>query len=424
MKKLISLVCLLHFSPIAFASTTVLTADRMVDVEAGKIVKNAVVVIEDDKIIAAGQASATPYAKDAKVIALGDYTLMPGLMDMHVHLVGSNMHGYNSLSVSLPRATINGVQNAERTLLAGFTTVRNVGAEGFADVALRDAINDGTVPGPRMFVAGPSLGVTGGHCDDNLLPYEYQHFSEGVADGPWEVRKAVRRNIKYGADVIKFCATGGVLSKGTKVGAQQYTLEEMQALVSEAHLRGLTVATHAHGTSGIKDAIRAGVDSVEHVSLVDDEGIRLAVKNGTYFSMDIYVTEYILGEGAKAGILEESLAKERIVGKTQREAFTKAVKAGVNMVFGSDAGVYPHGDNPKQFSRMVQFGMSPMQALQAATINAATLLKKQQELGSISPGKLADIVAVAGNPLDDMTKMEQISFVMKGGEIFTAPVAP
>lgn len=268
-----------------------------------------------------------------------------------------------------------------------------------------------------MFVAGPSLGVTGGHCDNNLLPYGYHDKSEGVADGPWEVRKKVRENIKYGATVIKFCATGGVLSKGTKVGARQYTEEEMQALIEETHLRGLTVATHAHGTSGIKAAIRSGVDSVEHVSLLDDEAIELAKKHGTYFSMDVYVTEYILGEGEKAGILQESLAKERIVGTKQRENFRKAVKAGVNMVFGSDAGVYPHGDNGKQFARMVTWGMTPMEAIQAATINSATLLKQQESLGSIEAGRKADVIAVKGNPLDDMALMEDVGLVVKDGQI-------
>ncbi|WP_414830930.1 amidohydrolase family protein [Alteromonas sp. H39] len=402
----------------AFAAPKVITADRMIDVESGKLINNAVVVVDGNQIQAAGVQGRVTIPDDAERVDLGNATLMPGLMDMHVHLTSdATKHGYKRLSVSLPRAAITGVKHAQDTLMAGFTTVRNVGAPGFADVALRDAINAGDVPGPRMFVAGPSLGVTGGHCDSNLLPYEYEDYSEGVADGPWEVRKAVRRNIKYGATVIKFCATGGVLSKGTKVGAQQYTLEEMKALIAEAHLRGLTVATHAHGTSGIKDAIRAGVDSVEHVSLLDDEAIELALKNGTYFSMDIYVTEYILGEGEKAGILEESLNKERVVGKRQRENFEKAVKAGVKMVFGSDAGVYPHGDNGKQFARMVKFGMTPMQAIQAATINPATLLKQQDTLGSLSEGKLADMVAVPGNPLEDMQKMEDIRFVMKDGQI-------
>lgn len=405
-------------STAVFAETTVITADRMIDVANGKVVKQAAVIVTDNIITASGRLKDLTVPNEATRIDLGNATLMPGLMDMHVHLTSdATRHGYKRLEVSLPRAAITGVKHAKATLDAGFTTVRNVGAPGFADVALRDAINAGDVVGPRMFVAGPSLGVTGGHCDSNLLPYEYDNYSEGVADGPWEVRKKVRRNIKYGATVIKFCATGGVLSKGTKVGAQQYTFEEMKALIDEAHLRGLTVATHAHGTNGIKAAIKAGVDSVEHVSLLDDEAIDLAKKNGTYFSMDIYVTEYILGEGEKAGILEESLNKERTVGKTQRENFEKAVKAGVNMVFGSDAGVYPHGDNPKQFARMVKFGMTPIQAIQAATINPAHLLKQEATLGSLEKGKLADIVAVPGNPLDDMSLMEKVGFVMKDGQI-------
>ena len=405
-------------STAVFAETTVITADRMIDVANGKVVKQAAIIVNDNIITASGRLKDLTVPNEATRIDLGNATLMPGLMDMHVHLTSdATRHGYKRLEVSLPRAAITGVKHAKATLDAGFTTVRNVGAPGFADVALRDAINAGDVVGPRMFVAGPSLGVTGGHCDSNLLPYEYDNYSEGVADGPWEVRKKVRRNIKYGATVIKFCATGGVLSKGTKVGAQQYTFEEMKALIDEAHLRGLTVATHAHGTNGIKAAIKAGVDSVEHVSLLDDEAIDLAKKKGTYFSMDIYVTEYILGEGEKAGILEESLNKERIVGKTQRENFEKAVKAGVNMVFGSDAGVYPHGDNPKQFARMVKFGMTPIQAIQAATINPARLLKQEATLGSLEKGKLADIVAVPGNPLDDMSLMEKVGFVMKDGQI-------
>lgn len=405
------------FVPSVYAATAI-TADRLIDVIEGKVISNAVVIVDGDRIVQAGAAKTIRIPEGATLVALGDSTIMPGLMDMHVHLTAdASVHGYKGLSVSVPDATITGVTNAEKTLLAGFTTVRNVGAPGFADVALKNAINAGKVPGPRMFVSGPSIGVTGGHCDSNLLPYLYQDFSEGVADGPWKVREKVRTNIKYGADVIKYCATGGVLSKGTKVGVQQYTYEEMKALVEEAHMRGLTVATHAHGTSGIKTAIKAGVDSVEHVSLLDDEAIELALQNGTAFSMDIYVTEYILGEGEKAGILEESLNKERIVGKTQRENFKKAVDAGVNMVFGSDAGVYPHGQNGKQFARMVNFGMTPMQAIQAATISSAKLLKKDN-IGSISAGKFADIVAVPGDPFEDMSRMENVSFVMKDGKIF------
>ena len=232
MKKLAAAVLLAATSTLSFAQTLVLKADRLIDVENGKLISNAVVVIEDDTIVAAGEARKVTFSKDSKIIELGDYTLLPGLMDMHVHLTSdATKHGYKRLADSLPRVTLTGVKHAEATLMAGFTTVRNVGAPGFADVALRDAINDGDITGPRMFVAGPSLGVTGGHCDNNLLPYEYHTVSEGVADGPWAVREKVRRNIKYGATVIKFCGTGGVLSKGTKVGVQQYTFEEMQALV-------------------------------------------------------------------------------------------------------------------------------------------------------------------------------------------------
>lgn len=416
--KLYTVFVLFVWSFLSQANTLV-KADAMLDVNNGKLIKNPLLVIQDGKIAAIENHKKYTVADSDTLIDLSGHTLMPGLMDMHVHLTSdATQHGYRRLASSLPRVTLTGVKHAEQTLMAGFTTVRNVGAPGFADVALKDAINDGDLVGPRMFVAGRSIGVTGGHCDNNFLPFDYKVKSGGVADGPWEVRAKVRENIKYGATVIKFCATGGVLSKGTKVGVQQYTFDEMRALIEEAHMRGLTVAAHAHGLEGINTAIRAGVDSVEHVSFVDDETIKLAKKMGTYFSMDIYVTEYILGEGEKAGILEESLNKERKVGATQRENFRKAVKAGVNMVFGSDAGVYPHGDNPKQFSRMVKFGMTPLQAIQAATINSATLLKQNQVLGSLEEGKIADIIAVNGNPLDDISVLENVSFVMKEGQVF------
>lgn len=403
----------------AAVADTFIKADAMIDVSKEKLINTPLIHIKDGLIVSIGDHSKDIPTTGNTVIDLSGHTLLPGFMDMHVHLTSdANKHGYKRLASSLPRVTLSGVKNAEATLMSGFTTVRNLGAPGFADVALRDAILDGDIVGPRMFVAGRSLGVTGGHCDNNLLPYEYDVQSGGVADGPWAVRAKVRENIKYGASVIKFCATGGVLSKGTKVGVQQYSFEEMKAIVDEAHMRGLTVASHAHGLEGIITAIKAGVDSVEHVSFLDNEAIKLAKKMGTYFSMDIYVTEYILGEGEKAGILEESLAKERTVGKTQRENFRKAVKAGVNMVFGSDAGVYPHGDNPKQFKRMVDFGMTPMQAIQAATITPATMLKQNQTLGSISEGKIADIVAVKGNPLQDISLLENVEFVMKDGVVY------
>ena len=394
-------------------------ADAYLDVASGKLVEEVVVIVEGKQILTISNHDAIKELDSIELIDLSGHILLPGFFDMHVHLTSdANIHGYRRLNASLPRTTLRGVKAAKDTLMAGFTSVRNLGAPGFADVALRDAINDGDIVGPRMFVAGRSIGVTGGHCDNNLLPAQYKAKSGGVADGPWAVREKVRENIKYGADVIKFCATGGVLSKGTKVGAQQYSLEEMKALIDEAHMRGLTVAAHAHGLDGIVAAIKAGVDSVEHASFLDKDAIALAKKMGTYLSMDIYVTEYILGEGEKAGILQESLDKERTVGKRQRKSFQNAVDAGVNMIFGSDAGVYPHGDNAKQFTRMVDFGMTPLQAIQAATINAATLLKQEQRMGSLEEGKLADIVAVKGNPLEDISRLEDIIFVMKAGQVF------
>jgi imidazolonepropionase-like amidohydrolase len=335
-----------------------------------------------------------------------------------VHLTGDpNLHGYRSLGVSDIRAAMYGAYAARRTLEAGFTTVRNVGASGFGDVALRDAINDGELPGPRMRVAGYAIGIQGGHCDNNLLPHDFHFTENGVADGPWAARAKVREMAKFGADTIKICASGGVLSKGDEAGAQQLTLEEMKAIVEEAHKLGRRVAAHAHGASSIRDAILAGVDSVEHASLIDDEGIRLAREKGTYLVMDIYNDDFILQEGAKAGMLPESLEKERMVGQLQRDNFRKAFKAGDKMAFGTDAGVYPHGDNARQFFYMVKYGMTPMQALQAATINGADLLGWKDRVGSITPGKYADIVAVGGDPLADPAALTRVDFVMKGGAV-------
>jgi len=388
----------------------------MVDVANGKLINQPVITVESGRIVNIQIGGSVDPA--GNVVDLRGLTLLPGMIDMHAHLTASSSeHGYKRLASSQTRSALRGVKHARDTLMAGVTSVRNLGAGGFIDVALRDTINAGEIDGPRMFVSGPSLGITGGHCDNNLLPVDFQVSSDGVADGPWEVAKKVRRNIKYGADLIKICATGGVLSKCTKVGVQQYSLEEMKMVVTEAHRRDVIVAAHAHGTEGVYAAIEAGVDSVEHASFIDDAGIKLAKKNGTYLSMDIYVTEFILGEGAKAGILEESLAKERKTGALQRENFRKAVKAGVKMVMGTDAGVYPHGDNLKQLSRMVQFGMTPLQALQAASINAATLLKKENDIGSLKVGAYADIIAVRGNPLDDIALLEQVAFVMKDGKV-------
>lgn len=403
-------------------TTKVVYAGTMIDVESGKALSDRVIVIEDGMISAIGSRATIEeidIPDDAELIDLSDMTVLPGLSDSHVHLTSdANVHGYKRLTRSTPRAAITGVVNAEKTLMAGFTTVRNLGAPGFADVDLMNAIDDGDVPGPHVIGAGRSIGITGGHCDNNLLPYEAQAKGGGVADGPWAVRAKVRENNKYGAKVIKFCGTGGVLSKGTKIGAQQFSFEEMKAIVDEAHLLGLKVAVHAHGADGIETAIRAGVDSVEHSSLITDAGIRMAKQKGTYLSMDIYVSDYILTEGEAAGILEESLAKERTVGKAQRERFQAAVKAGANIAFGSDAGVYPHGQNGRQFAYMVEWGMTPMQAIQASTIGNAKLFGITEDRGSIAVGKRADIIAVDGDPLANVKELEDVDFVMKGGVVY------
>ena len=404
------------------APSTLIEAGRLIDTEAGRVLTDQMIWIEGDTIKAIGtsaQMLTWDMPEDIKRIDLSEHTVLPGLMDSHVHLVGnSDLHGYNRLKQSTPSAAIYGVYNAKKTLMAGFTTVRNLGAPGYADVDLMNAVDGGVVPGPRIIPAGPSIGITGGHCDNNLLPYEAKVVGQGVADGPWGVRRKVRENNKYGAKVIKFCGTGGVLSKGTKIGAQQYSFEEMKAIVDEAKLLGLKVAVHAHGADGIATAIRAGVNSVEHASFITDEAIRLAKRNGTYLSMDIYVSDFILSEGEATGILEESLAKERVVGKMQRERFQAAVKAGVNIAYGTDAGVYTHGLNGRQMRYMVKWGLSPMQAIQAATINNASLFGVEEVSGSLVSGKLADIIAVDGNPLDDVSELEDVDFVMKGGLVY------
>jgi imidazolonepropionase-like amidohydrolase len=406
------------FSTRAFSQQILINADALLDVSSGEIIANVSVLVEDNKIISVGQQGSIN-STDATVVDLKGMTLVPGLMDMHVHLTSDATDNFLAAKGnSVPRVTVKAVKNAEITLMAGFTSVRNLGAKGYAVIAVRDGINAGEVPGPRIWAAGYSVGVTGGHCDDNFSPPEAKSKSTGVADGPWAVRAKVRENIKYGANTIKVCATGGVFSKGTKVGIQQLTEDDIRAAVEEAHMRGLIAAAHAHGTSGIKAAIRAGIDSIEHCSFLDDEAIKLAIKMGTYFSCDIYNTEYTLAFGEANGVPEENINKEKLVSKAQRDSFTKAVKAGVKMVFGSDAAIYPHGDNGKQFSRMVRFGMTPLQAIQAATINSAALLKKDAELGQIKEGYLADIIAVKGNPLENVSVLETVHFVMKDGIIY------
>lgn len=418
MNRLSILLSVLIFTTPSLLAKTVVIADAYVDVVNGKTIKNARIEIENERITKVQSSSDIIVADSDTLIDLRGHTLLPGMIDMHVHLTSSaTEHGIKRLTTSQSRKALSGVKHAKQTLMAGVTSVRNLGAPEFIDVALRDAINDGDFIGPRMFVSGPSLQMTGGHGDNNRLPHDIPTITRGVVDGPWAGVKQVRENVKYSADVIKIKATGGVLSKGTKVGAPELSLDEMTAIVTEAHRRGVTVAAHAHGTEGIFDAIKAGVDSVEHASFIDDKGIKLAKEKGTYLSMDIYVTEYILGQGEAVGISPENLAKERSVGGLQRENFRKAVKAGVNIILGTDAGVYPHGENLKQLSRMVTFGMTPMQAIQAGSINGATLLGQQQNIGSLSIGSYADIIAVKGDPIKDISILENVSFVMKGGEV-------
>ena len=404
----------------AHAETLYLTAARMIDPAGGKAVDNPAVVITDDRITAVGTADALPVPAGARRIELPGRTILPGLIDMHVHMTSrADVGGYRELTITAPAAAITGVSNARKTLQAGFTTVRNVGASGWTDTALRDSIAAGETEGPRMFVSGPLIGATGGHCDNNLLPAEFHDVGDGVADGPEAVRHKVRENHKYGADLIKLCATGGVFSKGDSVGAQQMTYDEMKAAVDEAHMLGMKVAAHAHGTAGINDAIRAGVDTIEHASLADAESMALAKAKGAAFDMDIYNDDYILAEGTKNGTLQESLDKERSIGRKQRETFRRAVQAGVTLTFGTDAGVYPHGDNGRQFAKMVEWGMTPMQAIQAATSTAAKALGPLgDDLGAIAPGKYADIIAVEGDPTSDVSRLEHVDFVMKAGVVY------
>ena len=418
---LFALSSLIVFAHTARADTVVITADRMIDVIAGRVIDQPRVTVVDGRITAV-ETGSTALPEGARRVDLPGATLLPGLIDMHVHLTSDpRFGGYRGYEFTDSFWIVIGVPNAKRTVEAGFTTVRNVGTSDYADVGLKQAIELGYVPGPRIVPATGTIGATGGHCDFTEFPPSIETSTDGVADGADAIRAAVRKNRKYGAEVIKFCATGGVLSKGDTVGGQQYDLAEMTALVNEAHMLGLRVAAHAHGTAGIKDAIRAGTDTIEHCSLADAEAFALAKSHGTYFSMDIYNDDYIIAEGEKNGLFKESLDKERAIGRKQRETFQAAVKAGVKMIYGTDAGVYPHGDNAKQFAKMVEWGMTPMQAIQSATVTAAEALGRTNDVGAIAVGRYGDIVAVMGDPLQDVTRLESVGFVMKGGEVVKSP---
>jgi imidazolonepropionase-like amidohydrolase len=425
MKQLLLAMCLLTISIFSFAQAPVITvikAGKFIDTETGKMLTNQIILIEDDTIRAVGADLKIP--ANAKVIDLSKATVLPGLIDCHTHITSQPGNDYYA---DIFRKTpidvaITAHIYAKRTLEAGFTTCRDVGAEAFVDVALRNAINNGDVEGPRLLVATLFIGSTGSHGDLNgFSPYidwiQPKQMS-GVANGVDELRKQVRYNIKYGADVIKFGASAGVLTEEESVGAPQFTQEEMNAIVSEAKLWGKKACAHAHGTEAIKMAVRAGVASVEHGSFLDDEAIAMMKEHGTYLDADIYNDEYIMSEYKKLGYPDKILNKEKLVGQTQRESFRKAVQAGVKITFGTDAGVYPHGWNAKQFKYMVKFGLTPMQAIQAATVNAADLLGLKNKVGSIQPGKYADIIAVIGNPLDDVSILENVKFVMKAGVVY------
>ncbi len=398
---------------------TVIRAGRVLNVRTGELQTNQAIVIEGDKIARIAPSSEVTAAAGDTTIDLPDATLLPGLIDMHTHLTFDlNSLGYQGLSISTAREALHGARNARRTLEAGFTTVRNVGAKDYADIALRDAINDGDVIGPRIIASGPALGITGGHCDENLLPPAFHLQGDGVADGVEGVQHKVREVIKYGADVIKICATGGVLSKGDDPNASQYTLEEMKAIVADAHRLGRKVAAHAHGAEGVRWASEAGVDSIEHGHLMDDAAIATLKKNGTYLVPTLFLGEYVLANMEHSDIPDFSKQKMRDVAAAMQKNVKKAFDAGVKVAFGTDAAVYPHGLNAGEFHVYVKLGMTPLAAIQTATINASDLLGSKYLVGTLEPGKWADLIAVDGDPTKDVTILEHVKFVMKAGAVY------
>ena len=408
-------------APVAPARIAVHAA-RLLDVDGGRIVADPLVLVEGERIASVVAGGHAP--DGVQVIELGDVTLLPGLIDVHVHLandptMGTGNYYKDMFTLGPIDYAVVAPTLAKRTLDAGFTTVRNLGSGDYIDVALRNAIDRGGIEGPRIIAATWALGATGGHADDTtgLAPGVSFGGESGVVDGVDAVRAKVREDVKHGADVIKFMASAGVLSNEASVGAPQYSQAEMDAIVDEAHRWGRKVAAHAHGAEAITMAIRAGVDSVEHCSFIDDEGLQLAKQRGTFLDFDIYNDDYILAEYGRLGVPQHQIDKEKLVGRVQRENFRKAVQAGARMAFATDAGVYPHGWNARQFAKEVEWGMTPLQAIRSATTQAAELLGWSDRVGSLAPGRYADMIAVSGNPLDDVRTLERVGWVMKGGRV-------
>ena len=428
MKRLLVLLCAIAVCAVASpaqdakpaSGSIAIRAGKVLDVRTGNYASDQIIWIEGDRIKSIGAAAEIEKQLPAgtKTIDLSRSTVLPGLIDCHTHLTMSpNLMGPRGLHTSYPRAALLGARNARVTLEAGFTTVRNVGASGYSDIALRDAINAGDVPGPRMLVSGPPLSITGGHGDENFLAPEFNFSSDGVADGVDAVIHKVRENIKYGVDVIKFMATGGVLSEGDNPALEQYSPEEMKAIVDTAHGLGRKVAAHAHGEIGIKNAVLAGVDSIEHGSYITDEEIALMKQRGTYLVPTVFLEDWLIANYQQLGFTPSMTEKMKTVLPIAKKNLSHAFREDVKVAFGTDAAVYPHGMNAGEFGTMVAMGLPPLKAIQAATVNAADLLGWSDRVGTLEAGKFADLVAVEGDPIADVHILEHVRFVMKGGEV-------